>query len=49
MKREPSWPWQPPRHRLSPPVRAILSFLGWGIVIIMAFLASTYLLDFFIA
>ena len=49
MTPEPSWPWQPRHNPLPPPVRAILSFLGWGIVIIMAFLASTYLLDFFIA
>ena len=45
----PSWPWQPPPHRLPPPVRAILSFLGWGLAIVMAYLVSTYLLDFFIA
>jgi len=43
-----SWPWQPRRNPLPPPVRAALSFLGWGIAIVMAYLVATYLLDFFV-
>ena len=49
MNRKQSWPWQPRHNPLPPPVHTLLSLVGWGLVVLAAYVASTYLLDFFIA
>ena len=46
--RKPSWPWQPRHNPLPPPVRVVLSFLGWCLAVVLAFLIGTYLIDFFV-